>query len=192
MGVSANYSGRVLAPLQASIAMTSTFKPQPPQIHHNRSGRSLVNDMATGEQATNIRTSNRATFSCVRCANRKVKCDRQRPCTACVKHNADCVFSPHKPPSKKQKRIKVQVLAEKLDQYEALLQKHGIDRSELTNTVNEQLPTRSGQISETQPPEAQLPTPPSLVIEAAHATDTNAPLENHSHLRFVEKYVFTS
>jgi hypothetical protein len=116
-----------------------------------------------------------------------VKCDRQRPCSACVKHNADCVFSPHKPPSKRQKRIKVQVLAEKLDQYEALLQKHGIDRSEITNTVDEQLPIRSGQISKTLLPESQQPTPPSLENEATHAIDKNASLDNQSHLRFVEK-----
>jgi hypothetical protein len=147
--------------------------------------------MATVGPATTIRTSNRATFSCIRCADRKVKCDRQRPCGACIKHNADCVFSPHKPPSKKQKRIKVQLLAEKLDQYEALLQKHGIDRRELTNTVNAPLPTRLGQISNTQSPEAQLPTPSSPRTDVANAADSNDPLDDQSHLRFVEKYVFT-
>jgi hypothetical protein len=112
-----------------------------------------------------------------------VKCDRQRPCTACVKHNADCVYSPSKPSGarKKHKRVKVQVLADRLDQYEALLQKHGIDRSELEATVDQQLPSRPSHY----PDETQLQTPSSL--ETEQTLDSNSH-EYKPRREFVEKY----
>jgi hypothetical protein len=129
----------------------------------------------------------RATFSCIRCAERKVKCDRQKPCGACVKHNVDCVFHVSKPPRKKAKRVKVQVLADRLNQYEALLQRHGIDRSELPDSGNHEMPS--------QPNYAYAPD-----WEAAHAHTTFVPVaipDEHSntspsqhdpmHLKIVEK-----
>jgi hypothetical protein len=135
------------------------------------------------------RTSARLTFSCIRCAERKVKCDRQTPCSACTKHNVDCVFSTLKPPPKKHKRVKVQVLSDRINQYEALLQKHGIDRNELPDIVNHEpssLPrrtaaatTRLGEIHAKTP----LPTGPETSREsevAHHENDQNGP-------RFVEK-----
>ncbi|KAL7942879.1 mitogen-activated protein kinase [Trichoderma barbatum] len=45
----------------------------------------------------------RPTFACVRCAGRKVKCDRHIPCTACVKHRAECVFQPPPPPQRRRR-----------------------------------------------------------------------------------------
>ncbi|KAI9705371.1 MAG: hypothetical protein M1820_005201 [Bogoriella megaspora] len=75
--------------------------------------------------------SSRPTLSCVRCVHRKVKCDRQRPCSSCVKHKVDCVFNPPQPLRKRAKRVKVQVLEDRLKHYEALLQEHGVDSSEL-------------------------------------------------------------
>ncbi|PTB39386.1 hypothetical protein M441DRAFT_437316 [Trichoderma asperellum CBS 433.97] len=45
----------------------------------------------------------RPTFACVRCAGRKVKCDRNIPCTACVKHGAKCVFQPPPPPRRRRR-----------------------------------------------------------------------------------------
>jgi hypothetical protein len=138
--------------------------------------------MATAAPPT-ARTSSRATFSCIRCGERKVKCDRQRPCNACVKHNADCVYAPSKPSGarKKHKRVKVQVLTDRLNQYEALLQKHGIVRSELETTVGQQMPSRPSHF----PDETQLPTPSSLETEQTQGSNSH---EYRSHGEFVEKY----
>lgn len=72
------------------------------------------------------RTSSRPTFSCIRCIDRKVKCDRQQPCTACSKHKVECVFNPVTPSRKRQKRAKDQVLEDRLHRYETLLAKQGI------------------------------------------------------------------
>ena len=73
------------------------------------------------------RMPGRPTYSCIRCADRKVKCDRRNPCSACVRHNADCVFDLSQPPRKKNKHVRDQHLAERLQRYEALLEEHGID-----------------------------------------------------------------
>ena len=78
----------------------------------------------------------RPTHSCNRCAARKVKCDRQNPCSACINHNVDCVFTPPPPPGKRHKRPKDknQILVDRLKHYEALLQEHGIDPDKVPDT----------------------------------------------------------
>jgi Fungal Zn(2)-Cys(6) binuclear cluster domain len=44
-------------------------------------------------------------FSCLRCFERKVKCDKNHPCNNCVKSNVDCHFRiPSAPRRKKKKR----------------------------------------------------------------------------------------
>jgi hypothetical protein len=86
------------------------------------------------------KTSSKSSFACIRCAERKVKCDRQKPCSACAKHNVDCVFNTTKPPRKKRKRVKVQVLVDRLNQYEALLQKHGINPDEFPSKQGPTIP----------------------------------------------------
>lgn len=49
-------------------------------------------------------TPTRPSCSCIRCADRKVKCDRQIPCGACIKHEAECIYDPTQPPRKRQRR----------------------------------------------------------------------------------------
>jgi hypothetical protein len=133
------------------------------------------------------KTSTRLTFSCIRCAERKVKCDRQRPCSACTKHNAECVFNASKPPRRKQKRVKVQVLSDRLNQYEALLHKHGIDRSELPDFAaplrySSQKVPATARLDETQ-----LQTPPFVEPETGHSSEFVHQANDQDHLKFVEK-----
>ncbi|KAK5102676.1 hypothetical protein LTS08_003476 [Lithohypha guttulata] len=77
-----------------------------------------------GTQSASAR--NRPSYSCVRCSDRKVRCDRQRPCSACTKHKVECVYRPPQTSRNKVKRIKNDVLVERLKQYEALLKDKGI------------------------------------------------------------------
>lgn len=135
------------------------------------------------------RTSNRASFSCVRCSERKVKCDRQRPCGACAKHCADCVYGPSRQPQKKPKRVKVQALADRLEQYEALLQRHGIDRSELPIVSNQQLPDRPSQANVALSSGIHGPVLPLLGREqvSCSMTETLHGIEP-TNIKLVEKY----
>jgi hypothetical protein len=128
----------------------------------------------------------RPTFSCVRCAERKVKCDREKPCSACTKHNIDCVFNTTKPPRKKHKRIKVQVLVDRLNQYESLLEKHGIDRDELPNVVDLELPSRP---SPTDPEHPEISSRPNVSDRPSTNTSTapSASRYEFTNLNIIEK-----
>jgi hypothetical protein len=132
------------------------------------------------------KTFTRITFSCIRCAERKVKCDRRRPCSACTKHNVECVFNSSKPPRRKQKRVKVQVLSDRLNQYEALLQKHGIDRSELPDFAPPSHPSQKG-VATARLDEIQSQTPSFVEPEPGRTREDVHKANNQDRLKFVER-----
>ena len=68
-----------------------------------------------------------APFACVRCSERKVKCDKQNPCTTCVRHKIQCIYRAPKPSRRRRVREKEALVDERLKRYEALLQENGID-----------------------------------------------------------------
>ena len=43
-------------------------------------------------------------YACVTCSQRKVKCNRQNPCSNCIKVNNDCVFKAPPPPKRRKRR----------------------------------------------------------------------------------------
>ncbi|KAF7194520.1 Transcription factor vrtR1 [Pseudocercospora fuligena] len=64
-------------------------------------------------------------FTCVTCARRKVRCDKNpAPCGACKKGRLECFYQ--EPPPRKRKRKPVDDLQERLDRYEKLLTDYGI------------------------------------------------------------------
>ncbi|OAP63963.1 hypothetical protein AYL99_03190 [Fonsecaea erecta] len=64
-------------------------------------------------------------YSCLGCRQRKIKCDRQTPCSNCVKAETECSFVP--PVRGKRKRTKPprEGLHAKLRRYEGLLKSYG-------------------------------------------------------------------
>src|ERR1700712_3198351 len=74
------------------------------------------------------------TFACVRCSERKVRCSRQSPCNACVRHNVQCIFRSPKPSRKKRNLAEVEWVKERLKHCEALLRESGVDPDEITTT----------------------------------------------------------
>ena len=142
--------------------------------------------MATAATPSSSKPS-RPTYSCIRCAERKVKCDQQRPCTACVKHNAECAYNHSRPPRKRQKRVKDQILADRLKFYEALLQEQGIDPSKLPATPNSEPPRRSSHTVAVLPQESQLQTPSSVESETNQYLDKAQVVNGQGGPKFVEK-----
>lgn len=132
--------------------------------------------------------SSRPTHSCVRCADRKVKCDRQRPCAACVKHNADCVFVPLRPPRKRHRRV--EILTDRLKHYESLLQEQGIDTSRLPDPLQVKSRRRSGHAIAASPEETQLQTPASILSEPSQSIHKIQVVGGQGRSKFVEKSVF--
>jgi hypothetical protein len=66
-------------------------------------------------------------FSCIRCFERKVKCDKLSPCSNCVKSKVQCVFRVPPAPRRKKKRTHDDLLLARLKKCEDLLRSNGID-----------------------------------------------------------------
>ncbi|OJD23947.1 hypothetical protein ACJ73_04699 [Blastomyces percursus] len=66
-------------------------------------------------------------YSCVLCYQRKVKCDRHDPCSACVKAGASCTFRAPPAPRRRKKNSPESALLSRLKRYEGILRSHGIN-----------------------------------------------------------------
>ena len=66
-------------------------------------------------------------YSCIRCFERKVKCDRESPCSHCSKSGSECIFRVPPPPRRRKKRTQEDILKARLTHYEDILRARGID-----------------------------------------------------------------
>lgn len=64
--------------------------------------------------------------SCVLCQQRKVRCDRNKPCANCAKAGAECRVIPPQPPRRRRKKLQEKDLLERLHKYESLLAQNGV------------------------------------------------------------------
>lgn len=64
-------------------------------------------------------------LSCVLCQQRKVKCDREFPCSNCRRSGAECVSTPQ--PQPRRRRFAERELLHRLRNYEDLLRQHHVD-----------------------------------------------------------------
>ncbi|KAF5027461.1 hypothetical protein F66182_422 [Fusarium sp. NRRL 66182] len=64
--------------------------------------------------------------SCVLCQQRKVRCDKNKPCANCVKARVECRVIPPQPPRRRKKRLQEKDLIDRLKKYENLLAEHGV------------------------------------------------------------------
>ena len=63
--------------------------------------------------------------SCYVCKQRKVKCDKQDPCSSCVKSRLECVFMEPPPPRRRKRKTSDDDLHTRVKHYEELLAKYG-------------------------------------------------------------------
>ena len=143
--------------------------------------------MATVSSSPSSSVPSRPTFACIRCAERKVKCDRQRPCSACVNHKVDCVFQPPRPPQKRHRHVKDQILTDRLRYYETLLQEQGIDPSKLPDTPGSDPRHNSSQTMAVVPKEFHLQTPSSNESEATGSVSKTQVIHGEGRSMFVDK-----
>ena len=64
--------------------------------------------------------------SCVLCQQRKVRCDKNKPCANCVKARVECRVVPPQPPRRRKKRLQEKDLVERLKKYETMLSENNI------------------------------------------------------------------
>ena len=132
--------------------------------------------------------TSRPTRSCIHCADRKVKCDRQKPCSACVRHNVECIFSSLQPSRKRQRRNQDQVLVNRLRHYETLFQEHGIDPTEVRGTpASDTNRSANHHVVEDAPEVSQLQTPSSIESDAGQRISKTQILHGKGHFQFVDK-----
>lgn len=109
----------------------------------------------------------RASYSCIRCGERKVKCDREKPCSACVKHNVQCIYRPPPLPRATRRRLRDQTIKGRLRRYEAMLKDMGIDPENDTTESSDSRKDQTQPASDLITPNEvlQLATPASTTVE---------------------------
>lgn len=133
----------------------------------------------------------RPAYSCIRCATRKVKCDREYPCSQCSRHNAQCTYKQYLAPPKRHSRAKYDRLNEQLRRYEGLLREHGLNPSTDSPTPNDTIrpQTVDRHASAATNPESQMQTPASTVSGPGLSASKTQVLQIEGHSRFVDKCV---
>lgn len=86
--------------------------------------------------------------SCVLCQQRKVRCDKNKPCANCVKAGVDCKVVPPQPPRRRKKKPHERELIDRLRKYETLLSQHGVDFEPIGQTLKTADPTSLDEIDE--------------------------------------------
>jgi len=139
---------------------------------------------ASGE----AKSPNRAAYSCIRCANRKVRCDRQQPCSACMKHDAECIFRPVPLSRRNRKRVKVDVLRGQLPRYEALLPERGINPKTVSSIPEADKGCNLSRMHDAEVEHApRLPTPSSINSEPERCITKTQLLHHQGRSKFVDK-----
>lgn len=72
------------------------------------------------QHAPRVRRRNRMITSCLECRRRKLKCDKQHPCTNCVKTKRDCLFLA--PALDSASQLKLTEIKEKMGSLERVLE----------------------------------------------------------------------
>jgi hypothetical protein len=125
-----------------------------------------------------------APFACVRCSERKVKCDKQSPCTTCVRHKIQCIYRTPKPSRRRRARYKETLIDERLKHYEALLQENGIDMHQM-DSVSEI--KASQPVNHQREPDSLWPAPNISVSEYRATSFKPQLLQGQSGAKLVDK-----
>jgi hypothetical protein len=96
--------------------------------------------------------------SCVLCARRKIKCDKQDPrCSNCSKSHAECIYQAPHPPQRRKRQTDDELIS-RLNHYEELLRSHKIDFKPINNVWTSQ------PVPETQQVTTSRGTPQSATV----------------------------
>ncbi|KAK4504332.1 hypothetical protein PRZ48_005248 [Zasmidium cellare] len=109
-------------------------------------------------------------LACVRCQQRKVKCDRSYPCSNCVRTGAQAQCTPASlTPRQRKRRFPERYLIERVKQYETLLRQHNIPFEPLHPSTTDETASEVGQTSIP----AEEPTPAPEPVAAAQKTEAD-------------------
>jgi hypothetical protein len=119
--------------------------------------------------------------SCILCQQRKVRCDRQKPCSNCLKARAECIPSAPTLPRRRRKKLAETDLAGRLKKYEHLLRSHNIkiEDDDDAEPSSVDLPEES-----TFRPHSLL----SLTVPRPRNTERGALFADKGNSHYVERY----
>lgn len=91
------------------------------------SGHNVRQPSASADEMSSGADGAPKAFSCRRCFERKVRCDKLNPCSNCAKSNVECIFRVPPPPRRRRRRSPDAALLTRLKRYEEVLKRNGID-----------------------------------------------------------------
>ncbi|KAL1303046.1 hypothetical protein AAFC00_003356 [Neodothiora populina] len=87
----------------------------------------------------------RRVLACVQCQQRKIKCDRNFPCSNCIKYRVQCTPAASLGPRQRRRRLPERELLDRLRYYESLLQQNHIKfEPSLEHNTSPQIPSHDG------------------------------------------------
>lgn len=104
--------------------MPSTVAPSPAQSVSSDIAHNGTIPLAQAQASSSKITRG---HSCAECARRKVRCDKQKPCSNCVKANSSCIPSASQAPRRKRRNPTELDLVSRVRRYEELLSAHGVN-----------------------------------------------------------------
>lgn len=90
--------------------------------------------VATNNPIESVSRPTARRLPCLRCQQRKAKCDRNKPCSNCVKGRVECVSPNTDLPRPRKKRFAEAELLARLRRYEAYFKENGLDPDAIGRT----------------------------------------------------------
>lgn len=148
----------ILATMASEQPPQGTEQPPPPSPSPQRLPAALPGSEASAMKLTRG-------HSCVLCQQRKVRCDKQKPCANCVKANVDCRVVPPQPPRRRKKKPHERDLIDRLRKYEALLSQHGVNFDPIAHDLKPS--ENADDVADLEQDLSGLKTSPSSVADHA-------------------------
>ncbi|KAF2183439.1 hypothetical protein K469DRAFT_207762 [Zopfia rhizophila CBS 207.26] len=132
-------------------------------------------------------------YSCVLCAQRKVKCDKcPSGCSNCAKAHVQCIYKAPHPPRRRKKGVREIDINTRLRLYEDALKKLGVDPAELEREELSKLQARKGPTFDSGMGEGEFFERPDKAPNGQARIDAGMLVADEGKSRYLENNLWTS
>lgn len=125
--------------------MSSSFAAAPPGQGQTQDQTQTHGHVAVAHESSLKLTRG---HSCVLCQQRKVRCDKNKPCANCLKAGVECTVVAPQPPRRRKKKPQERELVDRLRKYETLLSQHGVEFEPIGQTLKSSGPASLDEMDE--------------------------------------------